>query len=252
VSQCHVLHGRYADSLYLWRCDLENRELVKPGSWWWDTIITDPPFGARTHAGARTCARRPKHGVVDYQHWTETSVRDFVGWACSRTRRWVAALTSHDLIPAWEGAFGAAGWYQFAPIPVIIRGMGVRRQGDGPASWGLYLMTARSRSREAMRNPASNGTALWRALPGGYVWTRGSRTAGQGRGKPVAGMMELVRDYSNPGDLVCDPFAGYGSTIAAALMSGRRAVGAEIDPDVARQANESIGKLVREHEQRRA
>lgn len=210
------------------------------GDWLFDTVITDPPFGARTHAGARTNAAHDLHGVKAYDCWHAADVARFVAWCAPRTRRWIVPMTSHDLIPAWERAYQAAGLYSFAPVPVVIRGMGVRRQGDGPASWGLYLMPARSRSRAAMANPASNGTALWRALPGGYVWTRGSRTAGQGRGKPTAGMVELVRDYSNKGDVVCDPFAGGGATLEAAIRTGRIAVGSEIDPQVAARANKTI------------
>lgn len=213
------------------------RPLLEP---WWDTIITDPPFGARVHAGARTCAAHDTEGVVDYEGWMPADVAAFVSWAAPRTRRWIVPMTSHDLIPEWEAAYASVGWYAFAPVPIVIRGMGVRRQGDGPASWGLYLMPARARSRAAMANPISNGTALWRSLPGGYAWTRSTTMAGQGRGKPVSGLLELVRDYSNPGDLVCDPFAGHGSTLIAALQSGRRALGSEIDVAAARRANKNI------------
>jgi len=205
----------------------------------WDTIITDPPFGARTHAGARTCAKHDTHGVVAFEHWTSTDVINFVDWAVPRTRRWIAVMTSHDLVPEWEASFRASGWYSFAPVGIVIRGMGVRRQGDGPASWTLWLVAARSRSRTAMANPVSNGTALWRSLPGGYSWTRG-KTAGQGLDKPVSGLAELVRDYSNPGDRVCDPFAGHGSALVASVMAGRIAIGSEIDRSRARVANKAI------------
>ena len=40
--------------------------------------------------------------------------------------------------------------------------------------------------------------------------------------KPVALLRMLVRQYSNPGDMVIDPFAGSGSTGEAALAEGRR------------------------------
>jgi DNA modification methylase len=43
-------------------------------------------------------------------------------------------------------------------------------------------------------------------------------------------MRAIVRDYSRPGDLVCDPCAGGGTTLLAAIMEGRRAIGSEIDP----------------------
>jgi hypothetical protein len=37
-----------------------------------------------------------------------------------------------------------------------------------------------------------------------------------------------VRLYSNPGELVCDPFVGIGSTAAVAIQEGRRTVGFEL------------------------
>jgi DNA modification methylase len=47
--------------------------------------------------------------------------------------------------------------------------------------------------------------------------------------KPLSLMERLVRIYSNPNDLVFDPFAGSGTTLIAAEKHGRRAVGCEID-----------------------
>lgn len=207
--------------------------------WSWDTLITDPPFGARTHAGARTCAEHDTHGIT-YDAWTAADVRRFVAWAVPRTRRWIFVMTSHDLISHWEAAYRAAGWYPFAPVGIVINAMGVRRQGDGPSSWTLYGMAARSRTRSQMANPISNGTALWRALPGAYVVNPGPRRKGQGRGKPPVLLDKIVRDYSNAGDLVCDPLAGYGSTLIAALLAGRAAVGSELRAKIASAANRDI------------
>ena len=39
----------------------------------------------------------------------------------------------------------------------------------------------------------------------------------------------IVNEYSAPGDLVCDPLAGIGTTLAEAALLGRRAVGVELD-----------------------
>jgi len=44
-------------------------------------------------------------------------------------------------------------------------------------------------------------------------------------------MRAIVSDYSRPGDLVCDPFAGGGTTLLAAAIEGRRAIGAEESPE---------------------
>ena len=48
--------------------------------------------------------------------------------------------------------------------------------------------------------------------------------------KPVALMRALIERYTDPGDLVLDPYCGSGTTLRAALDCGRRAIGIEIDP----------------------
>lgn len=45
--------------------------------------------------------------------------------------------------------------------------------------------------------------------------------------KPLALMMDLVRLVTEPGDTVLDPFAGSGTTLAAAAKLGRRYIGIE-------------------------
>jgi site-specific DNA-methyltransferase (adenine-specific) len=49
--------------------------------------------------------------------------------------------------------------------------------------------------------------------------------------KPFPVLEPLLRDWSRPGDLVLDPFAGSGSIPAAALRLGRRAACSEIEPE---------------------
>jgi len=48
--------------------------------------------------------------------------------------------------------------------------------------------------------------------------------------KPIALMLELVELFTDPDDLIIDPFAGSGTTLVAALRLGRRAIGIERDP----------------------
>jgi site-specific DNA-methyltransferase (adenine-specific) len=47
--------------------------------------------------------------------------------------------------------------------------------------------------------------------------------------KPLSVLMQLIEAFSAPGDLVLDPFAGSGSTLAAARMLGRNYLGIELD-----------------------
>ena len=120
-----------------------------------DALIMDPPYGARVHEGQRTGEGHTSKGYDD----PTTTVRDPLpydaidaddlaevvsSWA-PRVRGWIAVMTSHDLMPAWSGAFEAAGRYAFAPVPCIIPGMTCRLAGDGPSSWAIYLMVARRR-----------------------------------------------------------------------------------------------------------
>jgi hypothetical protein len=48
--------------------------------------------------------------------------------------------------------------------------------------------------------------------------------------KPVALLVDAIRDCSKRGDTVLDPFAGFGTTMIAAERTGRRARLVEIDP----------------------
>ena len=47
--------------------------------------------------------------------------------------------------------------------------------------------------------------------------------------KPIQALVPLIRSFSLPGELVLDPFAGSGSSCAAALLTGRKYFGAELD-----------------------
>ena len=47
--------------------------------------------------------------------------------------------------------------------------------------------------------------------------------------KPVAALAQLIRSFTLPEELVLDPFAGSASTCAAALLTGRRYIGIELD-----------------------
>lgn len=49
--------------------------------------------------------------------------------------------------------------------------------------------------------------------------------------KPVGALAPLIRSFSLPGELVLDPFAGSGSSCAAALLTGRKYLGMELDAE---------------------
>lgn len=201
-----------------------------------DVLISDPPYDDTTHAGAKHHGRHDGSASesISYAHWTPRDVRRYVDSWHERCRGWMVSLTSSGLSLAWQAAYRRVGRYSFAPVPCVIRGMTCRLGGDGPSSWAVYAMVARPRNEEF---------AAWGTLPGAYVVPRSS-DAEDGRGKPEWLMNALVRDYSRPGDLVCDPCAGYGGTLRSAVGLGRRAVGAEVDAEVAARATAALGRPI--------
>lgn len=210
------------------RCDL------RPGRWQTaladvgevDLLCSDPPFSARTHDGHSATVgghRGAGHDLaprkaISYPHWTAEDVIAFVAHWAPRTHGWFIAITSHDLAAVWETALTAAGRLVFAPLPLVEIGSRVRLSGDGPSSWTCWVIVGR---------PRGEPWSTWGTLPGAYICTREAKP--HIGGKPVSLMRAIVRDYSRPGDLVCDPCAGGGTTAIAALQEGRRFVGAECD-----------------------
>jgi DNA modification methylase len=48
--------------------------------------------------------------------------------------------------------------------------------------------------------------------------------------KPLGNVAYYLQQFSEPGELVCDPFLGGGTTAVAAQQEGRRFIGSDVDP----------------------
>ena len=69
----------------------------------------------------------------------------------------------------------------------------------------------------------------------GNIWWYATGRVGDDRGLHPAMMPEMmaqdmIRTWSNPGDVVLDPFAGSGTTLKMAKEHGRRYIGIEVHP----------------------
>jgi len=227
-----------------------------------DALIVDAPYSERTHGGHDTGAEQAGYRAGDggsesdtrrmrvdrrtgtvyavgganrrsitYTGWSPDDVAEFVSHWAPRVRWWIVTITDHVLAPVWADALSDAGRYVFAPLPWVAPGSRVRLAGDGPSCWTCWIVVAR---------PRGAPYSTWGTLPGAYVYTQ-DRDAVIG-GKPLALMRALVRDYSRPGDLICDPCAGGGTTLLAARIEGRRWIGAEVDPDTHALALERLAE----------
>lgn len=62
--------------------------------------------------------------------------------------------------------------------------------------------------------------------------------------KPVPLLEELIRIFTDEGDVVIDPCAGSGTTLRAAAQIGRRAYGFEIKKDFYKLATEKVLRFI--------
>jgi len=60
-------------------------------------------------------------------------------------------------------------------------------------------------------------------------------------GQSESGMSDAIQRFSNPGDLVADPFLGSGTTAVAALRNGRRFVAGDLEPDCVQTTRRRLG-----------
>lgn len=200
-----------------------------------DALIVDAPYSERTHSGHRRgklIADRAADGGsgyndIDYAAWSPTDVANLAECWAQHVSGWWVSITDHVLARAWESEFSETlCLLTFTPLPLVQTGATVRMAGDGPANWTCQIIVGRPR-----REPWSK----WGALPGYYVQSAERMSRGGERsdrivgGKPIKSMMAIVSDYSRPGQLVVDPCAGAGTTLLAALRTGRRAIGVEKD-----------------------
>ncbi len=212
-----------------------------------DAVVTDPPYGARTHDGQRHGRRNELCGGeyvsargIGYASLSPADVAEFAASWASRVRSWFCVFSCSDLAPLWRAQLTAAGLYTFAPVACVQRGMNVRLAGDGPSNWTTWLTVARTTAAHK-----------WSTLPGAYVgnpFDPGENTATASRRTSVVGskplwlMRAVVKDYSRPGDLICDPCAGGDTTLIAAASENRRAIGAEMDPATFAKAQARIAR----------
>lgn len=202
-----------------------------------DAVICDPPYGARTHAGEfdqGSVYDGSTRSRLMYTHLTADDATAFVKAWSDRCRGWFCIMTSDDLITPIRDAYSDAKRNDFAPVPLLQHRP--RLAGDGPGNGAVYMMVARPRRKEFLS---------WGSLPCWYM-SQPDKTGIVNGAKPLSLMLEIIRDYTRPGDLVADPTAGGATTLIAAHTLGRRAIGAEMDPQTAAKAQARIDRHLRQ------
>lgn len=192
-------------------------------------VITDPPYEAEAHTKQRRLKRG--HGGVKTEPLSFVAISPetrlgFAAHAARLARRWVLAFCQAEAVATWATEFSGAGLdYKRACVWIKTPGPGCQPQltGDRP---GMGYETICAAHSSAERSRWNGGGRV-----GVYDFDKHAKSD-QGlheTQKPLALMEALVRDFTDPGDLVVDPFAGSGTTGVACIRLGRRFIGFEKD-----------------------
>jgi site-specific DNA-methyltransferase (adenine-specific) len=183
-----------------------------------DQVVTDPPYDERTHASAKSTA--VQSGSVDFgfAHLTDFS---FVARLLRLSRQWVVCFCALEDLGKYRDAAGD-GWIR-AGVWNRLAGTAFAR-ADRPfqGAEGIAIMSGAA----TKVFPAQAKRAAWDC-------TTERNDRGHPTQKPLDLMLELVRDFTSPDDLILDPYAGSGTTGVAALRLGRRVILIEQKPEYA-------------------
>lgn len=215
-----------------------------------DLVVADPPYGETSFVWDRWPDGWPEClaqlGVRSL--WCFGSMRvfldraqDFSAWTMSQDIVWEKHNGSGSAADRFKRVHEhAAHWYRgnwadlhhTPPTTLDATPRQVRRK-TGPTHWGEI------------------GEHSYRSEDGGPRLTRSVIYARSMHGrainpteKPEAILEPLIAYGCPPGGLVVDPFAGSGSTLAAARSLGMRAVGIEIRPEQCEAASRRLAQDV--------
>ena len=191
----------------------------------------------------------------------------------------VLAETSRVLLPGGRVAFNVANLGRKPYIPlnahvsVLAAEVGLLMRGEiiwvkgkganGSCAWGSWmsannptlrdlheyvLIFCKDRFNLPRRGESTIGreefmaatTSVWHIAP------ESARRVGHPAPFPVALVERLIHLYTFAGDAVLDPFMGSGSTAVAAVRSGRRFIGYEINPEYASACMERVSRTLRQ------
>lgn len=211
-------------------------------------VITDPPYEAEAH----TLQRRMKRPG-------EPSKWDRPG----RAER-IAEPEPLSFLPITEGGRNAAAR---EIVRVSSRWQVVFCQVEGAVKWTVSLAEAGAKGKrigvwikpDAMpqftgdRPGMGYESIVFTHQPGRSRWNGGGRVAvfthnkntpggahDHETQKPLPLMIELVELFTDPDELILDPFAGSGTTGVACLRLGRRFIGIEKDAKYAQVARDRL------------
>ena len=197
-----------------------------------DSIITDPPYGAKTHANARSLRGHQLVSTIDFDSITEEQFIAFCGHAVQLATRWVVMSCEWRYVAGLEKAglplvrFGI--WHKPNGAPQFT--------GDRPGTgWEAIAILHRK------------GKKHWNGGGHHAVWVCNIEQGEHPTQKPLKLLLDWVAKFTDEGETVLDPFMGSGTTGVACVKLGRKFIGIEKRADYFELACRRIAEV---HKQR--
>jgi site-specific DNA-methyltransferase (adenine-specific) len=194
-----------------------------------DHVICDPPFEAEAHSQGRRlkpAGWRATGQVVEaplpFDPIDEDTRRKVAAEMARVARRWVLIFCQIEASREWTAVCEAVG-LRYKRTCIWLKPDGQPQlSGDRPGLGYETIVLLHAEGRTRWNRGGAHGI---------YNHAKYEGTARMHpTQKPESLMCDLVADFTDPGDLICDPFAGSGTTGVAAIRLGRRFVGWEKDP----------------------
>lgn len=194
-----------------------------------DHIIADPPYEAIMHA-----SKSGMKGLVrpdGSHHWKPLDFEsidgirdDFITVSATICDGWFIAFCTSEGVAKWADPINVSPMKYKRACVWIKPDSTPQLNGQGPAQGAEHFVCAW----------AGTGHSRWNAGGKRGVYTHlvnnPERTGKHPTEKPRRLMSEIIADFTNRDQLICDPFMGSGTTGVAAVMAKRRFIGIERDP----------------------
>lgn len=194
-----------------------------------DHVICDPPYSERVHRRLGNEGRKDGSASRDnltFSHLTVEMAQAIVEHARRTSRRWMIFFCDELSFGLWVAAIESGGceyvrkgtWVKDDAMPQM--------SGDRPCTGTEEIVIAHvPRESGRLRWNGGGRSAVYRGNAQERAVVREHPTQ-----KPIWLMEALVRDFTDPGETILDPFAGSGTTGVACKRLGRNFIGWERDP----------------------
>ena len=196
-------------------------------------LLTDPPYSAKTHQGARKLDKGKVKELVDFKPFTESDLRRFMRKAQPIVARWMIMTTDYKWIGKLEDKTPEG--YDFIRRGVLVKDNAAPQfTGDRPGQgWEQIAFLHRHGRRCAWNGGGRNSVFRAPVVHGGHPTEKHPKF-----------ISELIQLFTDPGDLILDPFMGSGVVLRVAKDLGRRAIGIDIDREWCLKAATRVGQGV--------